>query len=410
MRAVIAGAGASGLLCAGGLAEAGHDVVVIEKNERVGKKLFITGKGRCNLTNACDVREFLENVVSNPKFMNSSVYGFSPSDTVGFFESLGVKLKVERGNRVFPVSDKSGDIVKALERYATRSGANIRLNERAISVKTENGRVESVVTDRGEYPCDVMVVATGGVTYSSTGSTGDGYAIAKKAGHTVKPPTAGLVPLLAKGVDGLAGLSLKNVGVSLVVDGKSVASQFGEMLFTHTGVSGPVVLTASSLAGKYFDEKGATKGKAVLEIDLKPALNAETLDARLVREISSAPKSAVRTMLFTLMPKSLAPCVLNQSGIDGDKKCCDVSKKERESIAKAIKALSFVVTGKDRADLGIITQGGIDVSEIDPKTMESRLVGGLYFIGEVLDVDALTGGFNLQIAFSTAKAVVRDLS
>ena len=182
------------------------------------------------------------------------------------------------------------------------------------------------------------------------------------------------------------------------------------MLFTHTGVSGPVVLTASSLAGKYFDEKGATKGKAVLEIDLKPALNAETLDARLVREISSAPKSAVRTMLFTLMPKSLAPCVLNQSGIDGDKKCCDVSKKERESIAKAIKALSFVVTGKDRADLGIITQGGVDVSEIDPKTMESRLVGGLYFIGEVLDVDALTGGFNLQIAFSTAKAVVRDLS
>lgn len=410
MRAVVIGAGASGLLCAGGLAEAGYDVAVIEKNERVGKKLFITGKGRCNLTNACDVREFLDNVVTNPKFMNSAIYGFTPSDTVSFFESLGVKLKVERGNRVFPASDKSNDIVKALERYAGTNGAEIRLCERVLSLKTENGRVVSVVSDKGEYPCDVAVVATGGVTYSSTGSTGDGYVFAKKAGHNVRHPAAGLVPLLAKGVEGLAGLSLKNVGVSLVVDGKTVASQFGEMLFTHNGVSGPVVLTASSLAGKYFDEKGAAKGKAVLLIDLKPALDAETLDARLVREISSAPKSAVRTMLFTLMPKSLAPCVLAESGVNGDKKCCDLSKKEREAIVKTVKSLSFTVTGKDRTDLGIITQGGVDVSQINPKTMESKLVGGLYFIGEVLDVDALTGGFNLQIAFSTAKAVVRSLS
>lgn len=410
MKAVVIGAGASGLMCAGGLAEAGHEVVVIEKNDRPGKKLFITGKGRCNLTNACDVRTFLDNVVTNRKFLTSAIYGFTPADCMEFFEKLGVRLKVERGDRVFPVSDKSGDIVKALEKYALSNGAEIRYCESAKDIKCDHGRVSAVATDKDVYPCDVVVIACGGVTYPVTGSTGDGYRLAKKLGHRIVAPSAALVPLLAKGVDGLQGLSLKNVSAEVVADEKSVASQFGEMLFTHNGVSGPIILTLSSLVGAYCDEKGAFVKTAFLKVDLKPALDRDTLDARILREINSTPKVSAKTLLYTLMPRALAPVVLAQCDIREDVKACEISKKQRESLVNAVKGLKFPLTGKDKIEFGIVTQGGVDVSQINPKDMQSRTVAGLYIVGETLDVDAFTGGFNLQIAFCTARAVVRALS
>ncbi len=409
MKAVVIGAGASGMMCAGGLARAGHEVTVIEKNEKPGKKLFITGKGRCNLTNDCDVRTFLDNVVTNPRFLNSAVYGFTPADCMEFFTSLGVKLKTERGNRVFPVSDKSNDIVKALEKYSVSNGADIRYNEKAVEIVSGNGEIKCVRTDKGVYPCDVAVIATGGVTYPVTGSTGDGYAMAAKLGHRIISPTAGLVPLLADGVDGLQGLSLKNVTASVYFGEKEVASDFGEMLFTHTGVSGPIILSISSKIGKYCDKSGKSTKGGYISVDLKPALDFRTLDARLLREFSAAPRAVVKTVLYTLMPKALAPKILVQCGIDGEVKSSEVSRKQREALVTAIKGMKFDLKGKDKTDLGIITQGGVDVSEINPKDMSSRKIKGLYVIGEALDVDALTGGFNLQIAFSTANAVVRAL-
>ena len=378
MKAVVIGAGASGMMCAGGLARAGHEVTVIEKNEKPGKKLFITGKGRCNLTNDCDVRTFLDNVVTNPRFLNSAVYGFTPADCMEFFTSLGVKLKTERGNRVFPVSDKSNDIVKALEKYSVSNGADIRYNEKAVEIVSGNGEIKCVRTDKGVYPCDVAVIATGGVTYPVTGSTGDGYAMAAKL-------------------------------ASVYFGEKEVASDFGEMLFTHTGVSGPIILSISSKIGKYCDKSGKSTKGGYISVDLKPALDFRTLDARLLREFSAAPRAVVKTVLYTLMPKALAPKILVQCGIDGEVKSSEVSRKQREALVTAIKGMKFDLKGKDKTDLGIITQGGVDVSEINPKDMSSRKIKGLYVIGEALDVDALTGGFNLQIAFSTANAVVRAL-
>lgn len=404
------GAGAAGLLCAGGLAEAGHEVVLIEKNDRVGRKLFITGKGRCNLTNACDARTFLENVVTNPKFLNSAIYGFTPSDCMQFFESLGVKLKVERGDRVFPASDKSNDIVKALERYVLNNGVQLQLNEKAEEIVAENAVVKAVKTDKSEYLCDVAVIATGGITYPVTGSTGDGYLMAQKLGHKVVAPVAALVPLIAKGVEGLQGLSLKNVSATIDAGSKKTQSHFGEMLFTHTGVSGPIILTLSSELGKICGKSSTLPKGSYLSVDLKPALDLQTLDARIQREISAAPKATVKTVLYTMMPKSLAPKVLENCGIEEDTKACAITKKQREILAATVKDLRFPLTGKEKSDIGIITQGGVDVAQINPKDMQSKIISGLYFIGEVSDVDAYTGGFNLQIAFSTAKAVVRALS
>lgn len=406
-RIVVVGAGAAGMMCAGGLAEAGHAVTVIEKNDRPGRKLFITGKGRCNLTNDCDVRTFLDNVVTNPKFLNSAIYGFTPADCMAFFESLGVRLKVERGNRVFPVSDKSNDVVKALEKYALRSGATFVYGERALSVEVKDGNVAALSTDKGIYPCDAIVLATGGATYPATGSTGDGYDIARRLGHTVKKSSPALVPLIADGVDGLQGLSLRNVGVSVFACGREAGREFGEMLFTHNGVSGPAILTLSSKTGEYCDEKGNYGNGAYVSVDLKPALDEATLDARVLREISLAPKADVKNMLCSLMPRSLVPKVLAQCGFDGGIKNCELSKKQRETLVSTVKDLRFPLISKDKMDFGIITRGGVDVAEINPKDMSSKKTGGLYIIGELLDVDALTGGFNLQIAFSTAKAVVR---
>lgn len=410
MKAVVIGAGAAGLMCAGGLAEAGHDVVLIEKNDRVGRKLFITGKGRCNLTNACDARAFFENVVTNPKFLNSAIYGFTPSDCMQFFESLDVKLKVERGDRVFPVSDKSNDIVKALERYALKNGVQLQLNEKAEEIVVRDAVVRAVKTDKSEYLCDVAVIATGGITYPVTGSTGDGYLMAQKLGHRIVAPVAALVPLIAKGVEGLQGLSLRNVGATVFSGDKKSRSHFGEMLFTHTGVSGPIILTLSSELGKICGKNTILPKGSYLSVDLKPALDLQTLDARIQREISAAPKATVKTILYTMMPKSLAPKVLESCGIQEDTKASAVTKKQRELLAATVKDLRFPLIGKEKADLGIITQGGVDVAQINPKDMQSKLIKGLYFAGEVADVDAYTGGFNLQIAFSTAKAVVRALS
>ena len=395
MKAVVIGAGAAGLICAGGLAEKGHEVVLIEKNDKVGKKLFITGKGRCNLTNSCDAREFLSNVVSNPKFLNSAIYGFTPSDCMDFFSSLGVKLKVERGNRVFPASDKSNDIVKALERYVRSNGADIRFNEKAVAIETKDGKVVSVKTDKADYPCDIAVLATGGATYSSTGSTGDGYKIVRALGHTVTDISPALVPLLAKGVDGLQGLSLKNVTAGIVVGGKTVASEFGEMLFTHRGVSGPIILTLSSkIAGMDFS-------KLRLSVDLKPALGEKELDARVLRDFSAVSNKCFSNSLDNLLPHSLISVILEKSGIAPDTKVHQITSAQRKGLVGLLKNLTFNLISAEDISAAIVTKGGVDVKQINPSTMRSKLLSNLYFAGEMIDVDALTGGFNLQCAFST---------
>ncbi|MEG1963590.1 MAG: NAD(P)/FAD-dependent oxidoreductase [Clostridia bacterium] len=393
MRIAVIGAGASGLICAGFMAQAGAEVVLIEKNEKLGKKIYITGKGRCNVTNACDEQQFLKNVATNPKFLMSSIYNFNSSATMSFFEENGVKLKVERGERVFPESDKSNDIIQALTRFVKRNGVEIWLNTPCKSVKKQgdflvelqNGQIEKF---------DRVVVATGGLSYQATGSTGDGYGIAKSFGHTIITPRPALVGVVTKqNVVSLAGLSLKNVQLSVVCDGKNVYSEFGEMLFTHKGLSGPIVLSASSFINK------CNLNNVSLLIDLKPALNANTLDLRLQREFGNI--KAIKNVFKELLPKSLIDYFLQYIGIDGELRGCDITKAQRALIVEALKNMQFNIQRLEDINTAIITSGGVSTKEINPKTMESKLCEGLYFVGEVLDVDAFTGGFNLQIAFCT---------
>ncbi|MEG2084267.1 MAG: NAD(P)/FAD-dependent oxidoreductase [Clostridia bacterium] len=393
MRIAVIGAGASGLICAGFMAQAGAEVVLIEKNEKLGKKIYITGKGRCNVTNACDEQQFLKNVATNPKFLMSSIYNFNSSATMSFFEENGVKLKVERGERVFPESDKSNDIIQALTRFVKRNGVEIWLNTPCKSVKKQgdflvelqNGQIEKF---------DRVVVATGGLSYQATGSTGDGYGIAKSFGHTIITPRPALVGVVTKqNVVSLAGLSLKNVQLSVVCEGKNVYSEFGEMLFTHKGLSGPIVLSASSFINK------CNLNNVSLLIDLKPALNANTLDLRLQREFGNI--KAIKNVFKELLPKSLIDYFLQYIGIDGELRGCDITKAQRALIVEALKNMQFTIQRLEDINTAIITSGGVSTKEINPKTMESKLCEGLYFVGEVLDVDAFTGGFNLQIAFCT---------
>ncbi|MEG1646252.1 MAG: NAD(P)/FAD-dependent oxidoreductase [Clostridia bacterium] len=393
MRIAVIGAGASGLICAGFMAQAGAEVVLIEKNEKLGKKIYITGKGRCNVTNACDEQQFLKNVATNPKFLMSSIYNFNSSATMSFFEENGVKLKVERGERVFPESDKSNDIIQALTRFVKRNGVEIWLNTPCKSVKKQgdflvelqNGQIEKF---------DRVVVATGGLSYQATGSTGDGYGIAKSFGHTIITPRPALVGVVTKqNVVSLAGLSLKNVQLSVVCEGKNVYSEFGEMLFTHKGLSGPIVLSASSFINK------CNLNNVSLLIDLKPALNANTLDLRLQREFGNI--KAIKNVFKELLPKSLIDYFLQYIGIDGELRGCDITKAQRALIVDALKNMQFTIQRLEDINTAIITSGGVSTKEINPKTMESKLCEGLYFVGEVLDVDAFTGGFNLQIAFCT---------
>lgn len=394
---VVIGGGPAGMMAAGIAAGRGLKVILLEKKDRCGRKLFITGKGRCNLTNDTDPEGLIANTPGNPYFMYSAFYGFTSQDTMDFFERLGVKLKVERGNRVFPVSDKSGDIVRALERFIKDKGVEIRLNTKAEGIITSNGKVTGVKAGGKVINCDSVIIATGGLSYPVTGSDGDGYRFAKGMGHSVTALHPSLVPLITKEkwVSSLMGLSLKNVRLTVKIEGKQVYSDFGEMLFTHYGISGPLVLTASRHV------IGKTDKKIEAFIDLKPALSDKELDSRLLRDFAKYVNKDFKNALDDLLPMKLIPVIIKLSGISPEKKVNSITKEERATLLRLLKGLKLTVTDTAGYNEAIVTAGGIDVDEIDPSTMQSKLTEGLFFAGEVIDVDAYTGGFNLQIAFAT---------
>lgn len=400
MKVIIVGGGASGMLCAILQKRLGFDVTLIEKNEKLGKKLYITGKGRCNLCNDCEVEEFFNNVVSNPKFLSSAIYSFSPNDTMRFFEELGLPLKVERGNRVFPVSDKSSDVIKVLQSELLRLGVDIKLNEKVVKINALENRIKSVLTDKNEYFADKVVIATGGITYPSTGSTGDGFEFAKSLGHTVTELYPSLCGINLKGESykELQGLTLKNVRLTATDKNKVFYTEQGEMLFTHYGISGPLVLTCSALIAR----RKSTSIK--FTVDLKPALDKQTLDKRVLRDFLENKNKELKNSLDALLPKAIIPLVIKNSNIYENKKVSIITSIERERLVDTIKNLEFEFHSLRGVNEAVITSGGVSVKEINPKTMESKIINGLYFIGEVLDVDAFTGGFNLQIAFSTANS------
>jgi hypothetical protein len=401
----VIGAGASGLMAAYGAAINGNKVFVFEKNEKCGKKIYITGKGRCNVTHDCTPEEFLQNVVSNPKFLTSSIYGFSPSDTVKFLEDGGLPLKTERGARIFPVSDKASDVTKCLENYCKKQGVTFNFNEEVQKINILQGTMSGITTTKGEYKFDSVIVCTGGLSYPSTGSTGDGYKFAKSCGHNVTALRQALCGLNLKGdyYKSLQGLSLKNVSLSIYYADKFINSFFGEMLFTHFGISGPIVLTTSSIINKY------NLSQVKLVLDLKPALDMDQLEKRVLRDFESFSNKSISNCLKELLPVAIIPEVLRRSGIKPDKKVNAITKTERLSLLTNIKNFDMLVASLRGFEESIITSGGVDVKQINPKTMESKLVKGLYFCGEVLDLDAFTGGFNLQIAFSTGLAAGKSI-
>lgn len=383
------------MLAAATAAQKGHDVTLIERNEKLGKKLFITGKGRCNLTNNAQTEDFFKNIPRNSKFLYSALYSFSNDDLIELFENQGVQMKVERGGRVFPASDKSSDILQALTRYMHQSGASSLLNTRVNAIRSENGHVVSVDIGSKSLKADAVVLATGGASYPRTGSTGDGYTFARALGHTVLDITPSLVPIetVQQWPRTLMGLSLRNVILRVFCEGKKKYEELGELLFTHFGVSGPLVLSASS----HIDPTKQTE----LSIDLKPGLTAQQLDARLLRDFEKNSRKQFQNALDELLPMSMIPVMVSLSGIDPEKPVHQVTKEEREAFCMLLKDVRFDVSAFRPIDEAIITRGGVDIKEVNPSTMESKKVAGLYFAGEVLDVDAYTGGFNLQIAFST---------
>lgn len=405
MKILIIGAGASGLMCAVQSAWLGHEVTVLEHGKHPCRKLNITGKGRCNVTNNCDVQTVMANIPRNSKFLFSALSRFSPEDTMAFFESLGIELKTERGNRVFPVSDNAKDISGALINAANCADVKI-VTDSARSLIIEGGEVKGVLGGKGEYRADKVVVATGGLSYPKTGSTGDGYKLARQAGHTVTELRGSLVPVELCGSDcaQAMGLSLKNCKLTVTDNsaGKPVFEQQGEMLFTHFGMSGPLVLSASA------HMQDITAGRYTFSIDLKPALDDKKLDERVQRDFAEVPNRDFDNSLGRLLPASIIPLVIKRSGIPPEKKVNQITKAERAALCSAIHALTFEVKGLRPVSEAIITRGGVDVKEISPKTMESKLVRGLHFIGEVLDADGYTGGFNLQIAFATAYACAQS--
>lgn len=405
MKTIVVGGGAAGMMTAYYRQISGSEVILIEKNEKLGKKLYITGKGRCNLTNDCSVEEFLNNVVSNPKFLLSSIHNYTPKDTMDFFECYGLQLKVERGNRVFPLSDKSNDVIKTLNYALNTAGVDIKLNETVTEIIVENNVVKGVKTDKGEYFADSVIVATGGKSYPTTGSTGDGYKFAKNLGHTVTNLRPSLCGLNLKGDDfkSLQGLTLKNVKL-VAKDKKGVFySEMGEMLFTHYGISGPLVLTLSAL----FNGRNASD--VSVYIDLKPALDNKQLNDRVLRDLKLNINKEFRNSLDGLLPKALIPLIIKRSGIPEYKRNNVITVEERNKLVYVLKNLDFSVNSLRDYTEAVVTSGGVHVKDINPKTMESKLVKGLYFVGEVLDVDAFTGGFNLQIAFSTAHSAGVDI-
>lgn len=401
-KVIIAGGGAAGMFAAVTAAAKGHKVHVYEKNEKLGKKLFITGKGRCNLTNACDMEELFDAVCTNGKFLYSAFYGFTNQDTVDFFEECGLRTKVERGNRVFPQSDHSSDVIAALTKKMKELGVQVHLNTEIREVFSEEGRVTGVCTRDGKREsADAVIIATGGLSYQSTGSTGDGYRFARALGHRVTELSPSLVPFNIKEETAgrLQGLSLRNVRAFVYSGKKCLYEEFGEMMFTHFGVTGPLILTASSRI-----QKQLKKGELRLVIDLKPALSEEQLDKRVLRDFEEAKNKQFRNALGGLFPAKLIPVMVERSQIPPEKRVNEISREERRKLIYEIKNFELTITGLRDYNEAIITKGGVHVKEIHPSTMESKLVSGLYFAGEVLDLDAVTGGFNLQIAWSTAYA------
>lgn len=402
-RVLIVGGGAAGMFASIFAARNGNEVHVFEKNEKLGKKLFITGKGRCNLTNACDMDTLFANMVSNGKFLYSSFYGYTNQDVIEFFESIGLAVKIERGNRAFPVSDHSSDVIKALEREMKAQGVQVHLYAKVNKVSAEEGRFTHLeMADGSRVEGDACIIATGGISYQTTGSTGDGHTFAKSLGHSVTELLPSLVPMETKEeyVPSLMGLSLRNVQASVLDGKKELYSDFGEMLFTHFGVSGPLMISASAYVGIYLK-----KGKELkLVIDLKPALSEEQLDARVLREFEENHNKQFKNAVGGLFPAKLIPVMIHVSGIDPEKKVNVISREERQQFVHTMKHFTLTLTRLRDYKEAIITRGGVKVKEVNPATMESKLVEGLYFAGEVLDLDALTGGFNLQIAWSTAYA------
>lgn len=400
-KVIVIGGGAAGMMAAAAAAENGHEVILLEKNEKLGKKIYITGKGRCNVTNACDMEEMFDNICTNPKFLYSAVYGFDNTRVMDFFEQAGCRLKVERGNRVFPVSDHASDVIAALQRQLNKNGVKVCLHSEVKAVLTDetNKQVIGVRLKNGiQYEAEQVIVATGGLSYPTTGSTGDGYLFAKSCGHNIVECSPSLVSLHVKEdwCRLLMGLSLKNVKVTLKENGKLLYEDMGEMLFTHTGVSGPLILSASSI----YTAKCSGKPVSLI-IDLKPALTVEQLDKRLLREFEDNKNKQFKNCLGGLFPARLIPVMIPLSGIEPEKKIHEISREERKRFGALIKALPLTVIGTGGYEEAVITKGGVCVKEVNPSTMESKLVKGLYFAGEVLDVDAYTGGFNLQIAWST---------
>ncbi|MDO4941343.1 MAG: NAD(P)/FAD-dependent oxidoreductase [Lachnospiraceae bacterium] len=402
-KIIVVGGGAAGMMAAIQAARRGAAVLLFEKNEKLGKKIYITGKGRCNVTNACDIEELLSHMVSNKNFMYSSFYTFTNEQTMDFFENTGCPLKIERGNRVFPISDKSSDVIRALSREMRRLGVRVLLNARISELIMEDGRAVGVFCDGKKYFADAVIVATGGVSYPSTGSTGDGYRFAKEAGHSVKEAKTSLVPfeieedLCRK----LQGLSLRNCKLTIYNGSseKKIYEDFGELLFTHFGISGPTVISASAYVGDQIETHPCK-----VSIDLKPALSEEQLDRRILRDFEKYQNKQLKNALGELLPKKMIPVIIELSGMNPEKKVNIITKEERKKLLTAIKKFTITTAGLRGFDEAIITRGGIKVKEIDPGTMESKIVKRLYFAGEVLDLDAVTGGFNLQIAWSTGYA------
>lgn len=419
-KVVVIGGGAAGMMAAVAAAKNGHDVTLLEKNEKLGKKVYITGKGRCNLTNNCEVEELLQAVCVNRKFLYSAFYGFTSQDTIEFFENAGMKTKTERGNRVFPVSDHSSDVIAAMNRTLRQEGVKVLLDTEVSDVEFENlpgveeavekkgkvsGYIRSVtgvkLKDGSRIPADAVVVATGGISYRTTGSTGDGYRFAKEMGHSIADLSPSLVPIeTADGwAEKLQGLSLRNVEVTVLDGKKELYREFGEMMFTHYGVTGPLILTASCSI-----QKKLKAHPLQLLINLKPALSEEQLDARILREFEAAKNKQLKNVLGTLYPAKLIPVMIERSGIPGEKPVHEISREERKQLIELTRHFPLTLLRLRDYNEAIITRGGVSVKEVNPTTMESKMVKGLYFAGEVLDLDAVTGGYNLQIAWATGHA------
>lgn len=394
---IVVGGGPSGMMAAAIAAREGKKVTLVERNEKLGKKLYITGKGRCNITNSLDIPDMIDNIPGNGNFLYSAFYTFSNYDLMNLVESLGVKLKVERGNRVFPESDKSSDIINAFKQYLNKNGVNILLNTRVDDIIIENGSIKGVVLNGRNMYCDSLIISTGGLSYPLTGSTGDGYVFAEKAGHRVEKPRPSLVPLITREtwVKELQGLSLKNVSISVMQKNKLIYENFGEMLFTHFGVSGPIILSASRFIVDRLHDN------IILNINLKPALTYDQLDKRIRKDFEKYSRKQFKNSLDDLLPQKLIPVVIRLSGIDEEKEVNQITREERQRLTDLLREFTLTIVDTRPINEAIVTVGGVSVKEIDPSTMESKLINGLYFAGEVIDVDGLTGGFNLQIAFST---------